>query len=252
VTAARTELRWDVPSAAALRQLAAEPLPLDLRAGAAERTFHRDLYFDTPDSALQKRGATCRFRLRSDDRRELMVSLQEERHGAIEYRRVSSAVPDAEAAGAFAGASEAARVLRGLVSPTALNVVLELEIERFTRAASAGLLRWSRFELLYDIVTVRAAGLSRTFQELKLRERRAGRLDLTQLARAISERYRLRAVSPDKRVRGALVRTALESEALARHVGSGRRVALIALDATISATAVSDCPTPTVSTSTTP
>ena len=230
MTSTRTEFRWDVPSAVALRQLAGEPLPLDLRAEGAERTFYRDLYFDTPDSALQKRGATCRFRLRSDDRRELMVSLKDERHGAIEYRRVSSAVSTSEPAEAFAGPSEAARVLRGLVNPAALSVELELEVERYTRAASAGWLRWSRFELLYDIVTVRAAGLARTFQELKLRELRVGWLDLTQLSRAISEQYRLRAVTPDKRVRGALVRTALESEALARQVGSGRRVALIALD----------------------
>jgi polyphosphate kinase len=230
VTSARSNVRWDVASVGALRTLAAAPLPLGLRGGEAQRGFHRDLYFDTPDGALRARQATCRFRLRSDDRRELLVSLQDDRQGATAYRRVESEVTEAEPAEAFSGASEAARVLRGLVNPAALAVELELEVERYRRAATPGWPRRARFELVYDIVTVRTAGLARTFQEIELRELRSGRPNLAQVSSAISEVYRLRAVTPDKRVRGSLVRTALESEALARQVGSGRSVALIALD----------------------
>src|SRR5438874_5526597 len=53
--AAVTDLRWDVPSAERLAELVAAPLPLGLAAGAARRTFHRDLYFDTPAGALGRR-----------------------------------------------------------------------------------------------------------------------------------------------------------------------------------------------------
>ena len=230
MTDVRSDLRWDVPTPEALRRLAAEPLPLGLRAPEARARFQRDLYFDTPDGALRKRGVTCRFRIRSDDRRELMVALRGERRGTVAERRADATVAAADAQEAFGGTSQPARILRGLVNPTALSAELELEVERHTRQASPGWPRWSRFELFYDIVTVRAAGLARTFQELKLRQLRAGRPTLEQVAQAISGSYRLRSVTPDKRVRGALVRAALESEALARHVGTGRWLALIAID----------------------
>src|SRR5207249_5446296 len=61
-----TELRWSLPSAESLNELLAAPLPLGLRAGPTRRTFHRDLYFDTPDGDLRRRGATCRLRFHVD------------------------------------------------------------------------------------------------------------------------------------------------------------------------------------------
>ena len=50
--AAVTEPRWDVPSAARLAELVVTPLPLGLTPGPLRRTFHRDLYFDTPAGDL--------------------------------------------------------------------------------------------------------------------------------------------------------------------------------------------------------
>jgi polyphosphate kinase len=108
---------------------------------------------------------------------------------------------------------------------------LELETERYTRAAEGRWrLRRAQFELGYDIVTVRATGLARTFHELQIRELRAGSPNLDQLASAVRERHGLRAVTTHQRVRGALVRAALESEALARGVAPGRWVAVVAVD----------------------
>ena len=230
LTGVQDDLRWDVPSAEALRALAQEPLPLGLRASSAQRVFQRDLYLDTSEGALRQREASCRFRLRSDDRRELMVVLVERTAGRSELRRVRATVPESDVHEALAGSSEPARVLRALVSPSALSVELELETERCTRPASGGWFRGARLEMWYDIITVRAAGLSRTFQELAVRELRSGRPSMVDVARAIRETYRLRSVTADRRTRGMMVRSALESEALARGVGSGRWVVVVALD----------------------
>ncbi|HJU64498.1 MAG TPA: hypothetical protein VJ596_02420, partial [Gemmatimonadaceae bacterium] len=230
VSSQPADLRWDVPTPEALRRLAADPLPLGLRAGETHRSYHRDLYLDTADGALRLRGATCRFRLRSDDRRELVLSHVLEMGGRSELRHLVATVQDTEPRQALEGASEPARVLRAMVSPSALRVELELETERYTRVASAGLLGRPLYELRYDVVTVRAAGLSRAFQELGLLRLRSGKPDLDEVARAFSEAYGLRAVAADRKVRGALLRTALESEALARAVEPGRWVVVAAMD----------------------
>ena len=229
-SAGEPEIRWDVPTADELRRLVNEPLPLELSAAEPTRSFRRDLYYDTPDAALRQRGATCRFRMGSDDRRELMLSLVEDAGGVLEYQRVRANVDTTEAKLAFLGDSQPARLLRSIVSPSSLVVDLELEVERFERRAGRGWFFGPRFAIHYDIATVRLGGLSRSFQELKVSERRAGRPSLEALSRAIGERYGLRSVMTSKRVRGSLLRTALESESLVRGVGGGRWVTVIPLD----------------------
>ncbi len=230
MTTAGASVRWDVVSPEALLLLVGESLPFGLHASEPQRTFHRDLYFDTPDAALRRRGIACRFRLASDDRRFLLVSLLEDVRGRLEYRRVDAAVPDAAASAAFDGASEPARTLRALVNPALLEMQLELETERYQRVASSRLLRVPRFRLRYDIATVRAAGLLRTFQELEIEQRWPGTPDLATFSGAIGDRHGLRALTPEKRVRAALIRTALEEEARTRRVGEGRWVVVLALD----------------------
>ena len=234
------DARWDVPTIDALRGLAGAPLPLGLRGTEPRRRLMRDLYFDTPDAALRSHGATCRFRHGSDDRRELMVALHEDTGGRPACRRVAAEVSAADVGEAFAGSSEPARLLRALASPAALAVDLELEIERYARDASRGWLGRARLHFRYDVVTVRASGLSRTFQELTVRELRAGSPALDDVARAVGAEYGLRAVSAGRSARGALVRRALESEALARGVGAGRWVAVLALDGACAACVMED------------
>src|SRR5256886_12379912 len=120
-----TELRWDVPSAARLAELVAAPLPLGLAAAARpRRTFHRDLYFDTPAGDLRRRGITCSMRFDADDRRALALEMD---MGAIRYL---TPVVELEPREAFRGDAEPARRLRGLVDPDRLVLVCELEGER--------------------------------------------------------------------------------------------------------------------------
>jgi polyphosphate kinase len=222
--------RWDVPTADALKRLVSEPLPLGLREGPATRGFLRDIYYDTPDNALKTRGVSCRVRHGSDDRHELTVSIVTEQGGQSLVTRADSDIPGGDVQAALQTTNDATRLLRSIVNPSSLGPQLELEIERQLRPASGGWWRPARFELEYAIMTVRTGELSRSFHELALRTIRRGQPSAERVARAIGEFYALRSVTHDRRERGEQLRSALESEALARKVGGGRWIAVVALD----------------------
>ena len=226
------ELKWDVPTPELLRALLAAPLPLRLRSTPGGRGFHRDLYYDTADGALSRRGMTCRLRLGADDRRLLTVTVPLDATAGGEGRRgrFDSEVAEVEVAAALAGGSEAARRLRGLVNPGELQVLAELETERSLCDALRRWPRRARFTLAYDLVTVRHGGIARGFQELKLRRVRAGAPGLDRLAAALAEAHGIRPILESKLARTQRLLAALESEALARSLGTGRAVTLIAVD----------------------
>src|SRR5262249_49713222 len=58
-----TEVRCELLSADPLGSLSSGPLPPGIAAGEARRSLHRDLYLDTPDDSLRRRGVICRLRL---------------------------------------------------------------------------------------------------------------------------------------------------------------------------------------------
>lgn len=222
--------RWDVPSADVLKRLATERLPLGVAASGVSRTFLREVYYDTSDDALRSRATVCRLTHHSDDRRDLTVSFVQEVDGRPVITRAVAEVPAGTDQEALDGSSEPARLLRAIVNPASLGPRLELEIERRSRIASKGWIRPARFELHYDIITVRAAGLSRSFHEIALHTSRDGNPSAESMSRALSDQFSLRALTIDRRERGAQLRAALESESLARGIGSGRRVVVAALD----------------------
>jgi polyphosphate kinase len=220
------EVKWDVASPELLRALIASPLPLDLRVKATTQSFHRDIYYDTADGSLARRDVTCRFRLGADDRRILTVALG----GAGSRQRYSSEVAELDLGSALRGESEAARRLRGLVDPATLEPLAELEVERTTRLV-AGKWPWSgSYELAYDAVTVRHQGLARQFRELKLKRRRPGKPDLAAVAAAMRQVSGTRTILESKLARAQRLVATLEGEALARSLGTGRAVTLLALD----------------------
>lgn len=226
--AAAPLLRWDVPTADALAQLREAPLPAGLRAGPAEPGFHRDLYFDTPEGALARRDATCRVRIGFDDVRVLTLTLTD---GAAGPRhRYESVALEGDPAAIIAGASETARRLRGLVDPADLVPAAVLEVSRIRRAASRRWPRRARYLFEYDAVTVRHEGLARGFQELRLRQVRQGRPRLQAVGDAITRAHQLRPVLESKLARAQRLLGSLEREAIARSLGSGRCVTLLALD----------------------
>lgn len=217
------ELKWDVPTIELLQQLVEAPLPERLTADPPARSFHRDLYFDTADASLSRRNIVCRWRIGADDRRTLSVGFP---GSAI----VVSGSAATEASAAFAGESEAARRLRGGVDPTALQVLAELEVDRYIRAAKSAWPWRGAYGFVYDLVSVRRSGLVRGFQEIKLRRLREGKPPAESIAAAIGRTPGLRLISESKLARAQRVSAALEREALARSLASGRTTALLALD----------------------
>src|SRR5215467_6449181 len=64
--AAVISFRCELLSADQLAMLASGPLPSGLTASDPRRSLHRDVYLDTPDDSLGRRGIVCRLRTRAD------------------------------------------------------------------------------------------------------------------------------------------------------------------------------------------
>ncbi len=214
------QLKWDVPTPERLRDLASGPLPLRLPSTPVTRALYRDIYFDTADGALSRRGVVCRWRIGADDRRALKV-----RFSAGDA--VVSETPETEASAALAGASEAARRLRGVVNQADLQPLVELEVERLTRESKSPWPWRGQFTFFYDAVSVRRAGIARTFQEMKVRRLRGGSPTLEAIGAAMPE---VRPILEGKLARAQRLSAGLEREALARSLASGRTTALLVLD----------------------
>src|SRR2546429_525007 len=167
--------------------------PLGLRAGPTHRTFHRDLYFDTPDGDLHRRGATCRLRFDVDDRRALALDV-----AGVAW--CESRVLELEPRHIFGGDTEPARRLRAIVQPRRLPPPGQLEIERRMRAARLPLVLVPQFVLAYDIITARegAEGRPYEFHELAAWRRPWGVIPATRFARAIEQRYGVSRASADR------------------------------------------------------
>jgi polyphosphate kinase len=182
-----------VPSAERLAELGAAPPPFALRAGPTRRTFHRDLYFDTPDGDLHRRGASCRLRFDVDDRRALALDV-------AGVARCESRVVELEPRHIFGGDAEPARRLRAIVDPGRLVLQVELEIERRLRPVRLPVVPVPQFVLAYDTITARggAGGRPCEFHELATWRRPWGVIRTARFARAIEQRYGVSRASADR------------------------------------------------------
>jgi polyphosphate kinase len=227
------EWRGEVPSLELLNRMVLEPLPLGLRAESVERTFHRDVYFDASDWTLRRRGVSCRFRVRLDDRRFLTVrSLGRTEDAAMVVipQTFEAEVEELTGDQAVTGNSEPARRLRALIEPSRLLPRLEFETDRRLRRSRAGWFARARFEFLYDVVTVRSQDLSQTLQEVTLRRVHAGRPAFEAVVNALRDRYGLRPLLVGKFERAEKLRQELEAETVARSTRGQREIVLIALE----------------------
>lgn len=225
-----TQFRCEVDGLDALSALRDLPLPLGLRAGPVSHSFHRDVYLDTPDCALRNRKVACRLRIEANDRRFLGL-LMPGVADTDEEGRWEAEVMALDPREAVLGDSEPARRLHALVDPADLRPWLQVETERWIRPARSG---WFhprvRLFFLYDHCIVRSGGLAREFQELGVRRVHAGGPSLERIARALEIEHGLRPTPYPKHERASALLHAVEGEALARALGSGRSVALLAED----------------------
>ncbi len=224
------DYRGEVKSLELLNRLVQAALPAGLRAAPVETLFNRDVYFDASDRTLRRRGVTCRFRSRLDDRRLLTLRVEPGPGDVGPPQLYEAEVAELDEASALAGSSDPARRLRALIDPQLLTSRIEFETERRRRRSRP---RWfgnAVYELCYDIVTVRAGGLAGTFQELKIRTLRRGWPGLVRLTRAFRDDHDVRPLLIGKRERAEKLYEALLSEALARSVQENREVAVMALE----------------------
>jgi len=181
------EWRGEVPTLELLNRMVLDALPLGLRSGLVDTFFQRDIYFDSADWTLRRRGVSCRFRIRVDDRRILTLRTIGRWEGGVPLvlpQTFEADVPELEGEQALAGTSDPARRLRSLIDPALLLPRIQFETERRVRHTRAGWFSRGRYDVVYDVVTVRGRQRAQTFQELKLRELARGRPGLDRLARA--------------------------------------------------------------------
>lgn len=215
-----TERRWDVPDATSLMELVDAPLPLGLRAGPIQLTFHRDLYFDTPEGDLGRRGIRCRVRFEVEDRRTLVLEVPG-------MARSQSPATELEPSHMFSGATEPARRLRALVDTSRLGLDTALEVERRVRDTRLPLVPVTQLVLAYDIVTPVAGSRAPAFHELVVWRRRWSVISQARFAQAIERRWALRPTSTDRATRAAqLTAAGLAAQAAAP---PARQVAVLAV-----------------------
>src|SRR5690242_10188149 len=233
VTAPGGEVRWEVPTPELLQELIGAKLPLDLRSTPPAHVFHRDVFLDTEEGSLRELGITCRFRLTSDDRRLLMLSVREPavrgRAGSVIWQRYDAATPELDPLEAARGSSEPARRLRAIIDPARLRVDLALSTERHVRCGDARFLRRGRVEFVYDAVTVEQGPVRRRFHEMKARRLAKGRPPLAAVAEEMQARFDIRPTIVAKIDRARQLRMTILREAELRSLDSGGMVALVAV-----------------------
>src|SRR3989449_381955 len=189
------EWKGEVPTLDLLNRMVTDPLPLGLRSGPVEPFFQRDIYFDSADWTLRRRGVSCRFRIRVDDRRILTLRTVGRWEGGVPLvlpQTYEADVTELEGVQALVGTSDPARRLRSLIDPALLLPRIQFETERRLRYTRAGWFSRGRYAVVYDVVTVRSHQMAQAFEELKLRELARGRPGLDRLAQALQQQYGLR------------------------------------------------------------
>ena len=195
--------RYELESLADLETHARAPLPLGISASPPKRTFHRDIYLDTPDESLRRRGIVCRLRVGSNDQRTLSVRAKPSAQS--DEARVDSIVRESELPAALLEETAATARLRAVVDPKLLSPRTELEINRLTRLVDPDWLRRPRIELHYDEVTIRSDAMARSFYQLCGHARGGRRERLERLARALEESHDLRPLASNPRERAELL-----------------------------------------------
>jgi polyphosphate kinase len=197
-----TGFRCELLSADQLAALASGPLPSGLAASDARREIHRDVYLDTSDDALRRRGIVCRLRTSVDGRGTLRLDLP----GLNGSGRVEAATRGADVRAVLATDSAVVRRLRGVVDPAALEVRVDLEVDRLSRSAVRDWLGRPRVDVHLDRITVRrgASGSSSTYFQMCAHQHRGDGEELRRLVSALEEDHGVRSSAMGARERAEL------------------------------------------------
>ena len=213
-------LRWDAPDAATLRRVLVDlPRP----ASPPRSTHFRDVYFDTSDGDLRRRGARCRLRFTADGERWLTI-------WQPEGVRIEERLRELDATAALNGASAPALRVRALIDPSRLASWIERDVERTWRTLQLPLLQFPLCDVIADTLVVRRAELAATLSELSVRARRWGQPSAGRLARELEAALSLRPAGNDPLQRAVAALDAVEAEGIGRELRGEREVALVPVE----------------------
>ena len=217
-----TEFRCELLSADQLALLANGPLPPGIAAGEPRRSLHRDLYLDTTDDSLRRRGITCRLRIDAEGRAALTLRIADAGNGRI--ARVDAPVRATEPAAALSSDNAVARRVRGIVDPALLGVRVDLEVDRLTRGASLDWLRRPRLTVHLDRVTIRRNGTAAKFYQMCAHQVHGKPDELRLLEQGLEEQHGVRPSAVPTHERAELAIKWARLEDLPRSAGYSDRL----------------------------
>ena len=217
-----TELRWELLSSDQLEALARGPLAPGMTATDARRSLHRDLYLDTADDSLLRRGVACRFRINTGGCGLLMLRVPGP--DGAPPSRVESTTTGADVGVALRENNAVVRSLRGITDPASLQIRVDVEVDRLTRSASADWLRRPRIAVHLDRVTVRREGATAGFLQMCAHQLRGTDVPLRALERSLEDTHRLHASPVGTRERAELAMKWARLEGVPRSAAFSDRV----------------------------
>jgi len=220
-----SERRFDVVTAEQLAALARQPL-VSVAVSDGVPVLYRDLFIDTSDDHLQRRGITCRLRVGSDDRR-VLTAFVGTLNDPTPPQRYEAPADSADPRTALAADSEPSRRLAAVVDLRLLETKLELQIERTERTADRNWLGRPRMTLFYDRVHVRSGMVTRAFHQLTVRTTRDQSPLFERVCGELEETAGLRPIAAGTRERAQLLLKWLEREERGRPGLSDAGVVLI-------------------------
>jgi polyphosphate kinase len=218
-----TIVRFDPGAPGVLRAVATGPAPEGFRAGAPDTETFRDVYYDTDDGALERRGAWVCLRHHADGARTLAVRTGAEAEGG---QLAAASIPIGEAA-PLAGGSAPAGMLRAMVDPDRLTPRVELETHRIVRSIQS--LDGRPAEVACDAITVRNGEVKARLEEIELRLPPGADADHP-VAAALRHAHGMRRVSEDRLERARHALQERELDRMEASVRAARRVAVVAVE----------------------
>ncbi|HEX6371190.1 MAG TPA: polyphosphate kinase 1 [Longimicrobium sp.] len=218
-----TLVRFDPGAPGVLQAVATGPAPEGFRAGAPRTESFRDVYYDTDDGALARRGAWACVRHPLDGARTLVVRTGIEAEGGA---LGSAVLPPADGA-PLAGPSDPARMLRAMVDPDRLAPRLELETHRVVRSIQS--LDGRPAEVACDAITVRGGEIRARLEEIELRLPPGADAEHP-VAAALRHAHGMRLVSEDRLERARHALRERELDRMEAAVRAARRVAVVAVE----------------------
>ncbi|MBW3570699.1 MAG: polyphosphate kinase 1 [Gemmatimonadetes bacterium] len=219
-----TFVRFDPGAPGVLRAVATGPAPEGFGAGPPATEAFRDVYFDTADGALERRGAWACLRHHPDGARTLSVRTGVEAEGG---RVASVALPPAPDDEPLAGLSEPARMLRAMVDPARLLPRVELETHRVVRSIQS--LDGRPAEVACDAITVRGGEEKAALEEIELRLPPGADAEHP-VAAALRHAHGMRLVAEDRLQRAREALKERELDRMEAAVRAARRVAVVAVE----------------------